>query len=125
MCGIFGVIGDSKLSIKKSLDSIKHRGPDDSGYYSDSFIQLGFRRLSIIDLSPKGHQPMTNEDETIWVIFNGEIYNYQELRAELESRHSFRSQTDTETLLHGYEQWGIDGLVKRLNGMYGFCLYDK
>ncbi|QQG44079.1 MAG: asparagine synthase (glutamine-hydrolyzing) [Candidatus Roizmanbacteria bacterium] len=126
MCGIFGIIGNhSKINIKEALNAIKHRGPDDEGEYSDENVKLGFRRLSIIDLSPKGHQPMSNEDSTVWIVFNGEIYNYQEIKKELIGKHNFKSSTDTEVLIHGYEQWGIDGLLNRINGMFAFCLYDK
>ena len=127
MCGIFGVIGENRNSdeFKKCLDSIAHRGPDDEGVFSDENISLGFRRLSIIDLSPRGHQPMANENQTVWIVFNGEIYNYRELKKELEGRHTFSSETDTETLIHGYEEWGMDGLLDRLNGMYAFLLYDQ
>ena len=127
MCGIFGAIGKNQDSdeFKRCLDSIAHRGPDDEGVFFDGEVSLGFRRLSIIDLSPKGHQPMANEDKTIWIIFNGEIYNFQEIKNELKKKHIFSSETDTETLIHGYEEWGIDGLLKRINGMYAFCLYDQ
>lgn len=126
MCGIFGLIGNhQEESIDKSLIAIQHRGPDDSGAYTDDWIKLGFRRLSIIDLSTFGHQPMTNEDKSIWVIFNGEIYNYLDIKKELIHKHKFVSQSDTEILIHGYEQWGIDKLLKKINGMFAFCLYDK
>jgi len=126
MCGIFGLVGKNlSINIDDCLDSIKHRGPDDSGQYRDKNIILGFRRLSIIDLSPHGHQPMTNEDKSVWIIFNGEIYNYQELKKDLVEEHRFVSDSDTEVLIHGYEQWGIDGLLKKINGMFAFCLYDK
>lgn len=128
MCGIYGVCGVDSLTtsqIKKGLHTISHRGPDDEGIYQNSHIHLGFRRLSIIDLSPKGHQPMHNEDSTVWIIFNGEIYNYQELRNKLKKNHTFHSETDTEVLIHGYEEWGMRGLLKRINGMFGFAIYDR
>lgn len=127
MCGIFGSVGKNKNieEFKRALNSISHRGPDDEGLFSDENITLGFRRLSIIDLSPKGHQPMANENGAIQIIFNGEIYNFQELKKELETKHTFFSGTDTEVLIHGYEEWGIEGLLKKINGMYAFCLYDK
>lgn len=125
MCGIFGMIGKKEFNINNAIRSIQHRGPDDRGEYHDKNITLGFRRLSIIDLSPCGHQPMTNEDSMVWIIFNGEIYNYLELKKELISKHRFHSNTDTETLIHGYEQWGIEKLLKKINGMFAFCLYDK
>ena len=105
------------------LDSIIHRGPDDEGVYTDSRVALGFRRLAIIDLV-SGNQPLANEDETIWTIFNGEIYNFEELRAQLESYgHVFRSKSDTEVIVHGYEQWGY-AVVDHLSGMFGFAVWD-
>jgi asparagine synthase (glutamine-hydrolysing) len=132
MCGIAGVfrrggaVGPEDVAAVERATSVQsHRGPDDSGIYRDSRAVLGHRRLSIIDLSPSGHQPMSNEDGTVWVTYNGEIYNYRELRPELSSRgHSFRSNSDTEILIHGYEEWGIEGLLQRLRGMYAFGLYD-
>lgn len=128
MCGIFGIIGKinkENVNVEKSLSAINHRGPDDCGIYQDEKLALGFKRLSIIDLSLQGHQPMTNENSTVWIILNGEIYNYQELRKELSFKHKFISKTDTEVLIHGYEEWGIDKLLKKINGMFAFCLYDK
>lgn len=102
---------------------ITHRGPDDTGVYADERIRMGFRRLSIIDLG-SGHQPIFNEDRTKVLTFNGEIYNYQDLRAELvDAGHEFSTQTDSEVLLHGYEQWGPD-LLDRLRGMWCFAIYD-
>ncbi len=103
-----------------------HRGPDDGGVFitPDKMFGLGNRRLSIIDLSPQGHMPMSNENSTIWLTYNGEIYNFPELRSELEGfGHEFRSHTDSEVLIHGYEQWGIE-LLKRLNGMFAFGVLD-
>ena len=108
-------------------DSIAHRGPDDEGFYvsSDEKLGFGFRRLSIIDLSPTGHQPMTNEDKTVWAMFNGEIYNFQELRQELIKKgHVFESQSDTETIIHGYEEEDL-AIVERLNGMFAIALWDE
>ncbi len=103
--------------------SITHRGPDDEGYYLDGPLGFGFRRLSIIDLSG-GHQPMSDREGTIWVIFNGEIYNFRELRQELESfGHVFRTNSDTEVIIHGYKQWG-DEVLNRLNGMFGLAIWD-
>ncbi len=126
MCGIVGILGGTKSSsINTMLAQIPHRGPDDSGTFIDSHVQLGFRRLSIIDLSPLGHQPMSNQTKTVWIVFNGEIYNYQELRDRLKDKYRFKSKSDTEVLIHGYEEWGIDGLLERVNGMFGLCLYDK
>jgi asparagine synthase (glutamine-hydrolysing) len=103
----------------------QHRGPDGEGLHAAGPVVLGHRRLAIIDLSDGGRQPMTNETGTIWVTFNGEIYNYRELRAALVADgHTFRGCSDTEVLLHGYEQWGIESLLKRLRGMFAFALYD-
>ena len=104
-----------------------HRGPDDRGVYlsGDNRLGLGFRRLSIVDLSAAGHQPMANEDESVWVVANGEIYNHIDLRKELEAAgHRFRSRTDVESLVHGYEEWG-EGLVNRLHGMFAFAVWDE
>jgi asparagine synthase (glutamine-hydrolysing) len=105
--------------------SIAHRGPDDDGFWSDEDVALGFRRLAILDLIT-GAQPIGNEDETVWVVYNGEIYNHRELRRELEScGHHFRTDhCDTEVLVHGWEQWG-EGLPERLNGMFAFALWDQ
>ena len=104
-------------------DSIVHRGPDDEGYFFSGPLGLGFRRLSIIDLSG-GHQPMSDADETVWVVFNGEIYNFKELRADLERRgHQFRTSSDTEVIVHGYKQWGT-AVLERLNGMFGLAIWD-
>lgn len=129
MCGIVGILhrkrlGDAPARVKRMADSIAHRGPDDEGFWSDENAALGFRRLSIVDLT-SGHQPMANEDGSIRVIFNGEIYNHVALRRELESLgHVFASHhSDTEVLVHGYEQWG-EGLLPRLNGMFAFALWD-
>ncbi|MDD1696859.1 MAG: asparagine synthase (glutamine-hydrolyzing) [Methanoregula sp.] len=103
----------------------KHRGPDDEGEYDDKNVSLGHTRLSIIDLSPKGHQPMCNEDETIWLTFNGEIYNFSEIREDLKKAgHVFKSHTDSEVIIHAYEQYGMTCL-NRFNGMWAFCIYDK
>ena len=103
--------------------SIVHRGPDDEGFLFDADLGLGFRRLSIIDLSG-GHQPMSDAAESVWVVFNGEIYNYLELRAELEQcGHQFRTRSDTEVIIHGYREWGTD-VLKRFNGMFGLAIWD-
>lgn len=127
MCGIFGVIGKrySPEEFNASLDLLSHRGPDSEGVFTDGKVSLGFKRLSIIDLSSKGNQPMANEKKDIWLVFNGEIYNFKDLRKLLSKNHLFRSQTDGEVLIHGYEEWGMDGLLERINGMYAFCLYDQ
>ena len=100
-----------------------HRGPDDEGYYIAGPLGLGFRRLSIIDLAG-GHQPMSDEQQSVWVVFNGEIYNFLELRRELEGYgHVFRTNSDTEVIIHGYKQWG-DDVLNRLNGMFGLAIWD-
>ena len=129
MCGICGQFNfrDRKpveaADVQAMARAIAHRGPDDEGYYVSGPVGLGFRRLSIIDLAG-GHQPMADQDETVWVIFNGEIYNFQELRAELEALgHVFRTRSDTEVIVHGYKQWG-SGVLNRLNGMFGLAIWD-
>ncbi len=161
MCGIFGVWNINHQPIEldflvRSLNSIRHRGPDDEGYLlinsqnqeiasclgpeSAAHVRLpriedvfdpqfdfafGFRRLSILDLSPAGHQPMSNVDGSLWIVFNGEIYNYIELRNELKSLgYSFYTQTDTEVILNAYDAWGVDCL-RHFNGMWGFAIFDK
>lgn len=130
MCGICGKLNfDSAKSVSGSLlksmaDAIQHRGPDDEGYYRSGPVGFGFRRLSIIDLNT-GHQPIANEDETIWIVFNGEIYNYQELRKDLQGRgHVFKSHTDTEVIVHLYEEFGV-GCIERLRGMFAFAIWDE
>jgi len=133
MCGIAGFVtrhDDSadtqaqSLIVQKMCDVIRHRGPDDEGFFVGDGAALGMRRLSIIDLSG-GHQPIRNEDASVWVVFNGEIYNYLELRAELISRgHVFYTETDTETIVHAYEEWGEEGF-SRLRGMFGIALWDR
>lgn len=126
MCGITGIAGfEDKELIKRMTDIVSHRGPDDSGYFSDKDVCLGQRRLSIIDLSKKGHQPMCNENNDIWITYNGEIYNFKELREELEKKgHKFSSNTDTEVIIHAYEQWG-ENCLNRFNGMFAFAIYDS
>jgi len=125
MCGITGYLGQgNKEILKKMTDSLKHRGPDDKGFYFNENIGLGHRRLSIIDLET-GHQPIANEDKTIWLIFNGEIYNYKELRERLINQgHKFSTQTDTEVMVHLYEEKGED-FLKELNGMFALALWDE
>jgi asparagine synthase (glutamine-hydrolysing) len=130
MCAIVGKLRKNR-PIERSLleamrDTMTHRGPDDAGLWfnAEGTVGLGQRRLSIIDLSSAGHQPMTNEDESIWLVFNGEIYNFQVLRQELlQAGHVFRSNTDTEVIIHAYEEWGVDS-IKRLRGMFAYALWD-
>jgi asparagine synthase (glutamine-hydrolysing) len=127
MCGIAGFllrdgIADAR-AVKAMCDTIRHRGPDDEGIHTDGGCGIGMRRLSIIDLST-GHQPLSNEDGSVWVVFNGEIYNFQELRGRLMGQgHRFRTNSDTETLVHLYEQEGAEGLT-RLRGMFAFAIWD-
>ena len=127
MCGIAGYISEKKPTkkiIKAMTDRIAHRGPDGEGFYLDDNIALGHRRLAILDLET-GDQPIYNEDKDIVVILNGEIYNYQELREELKKKkHKFVTKTDTEVLVHGYEEWGHN-LTKKLRGMYAFAIWNK
>ncbi len=128
MCGFTGFIGktDNREEVLiNMMDTIVHRGPDSSGMFIDEEAALGFRRLSIIDISESGDQPLYNEDKSKVLTFNGEIYNYQELRNELiAAGHKFTTNTDSETLLHGYEEWGEE-LVYRLRGMFGFVIWDR
>lgn len=127
MCGIAGYISDRGVErevLKAMTDRIAHRGPDGEGAYLDEICALGHRRLAIIDLHT-GDQPIYNEDKSVVVVFNGEIYNFKELRAELEAEgHRFSTNTDTEVLVHGYEAWGT-ALTDKLRGMYGFAIWDK
>ena len=130
MCGICGKFNFdpahpvSSGLIKRMADTLHHRGPDDEGFHVSGQVGLGFRRLSIIDLS-MGHQPLSNEDGTVWIVFNGEIYNYQELRQDLLSRgHIFRTRTDTEVIVHLYEEFG-PACVEQLRGMFGFAIWDE
>ena len=127
MCGIAGFVGQGDEQIlKKMTDVIYHRGPDDEGFFishtklrndtKDTNVGLGFRRLSIIDLST-GHQPIFNEDKTVAIVFNGEIYNYLELKKDIESRHKFYTATDTEVIVHLYEELG-EKVFEKLNGMF-------
>src|SRR6266404_6299791 len=129
MCGICGQLNFARTepveseSIRRMTDAIAHRGPDDEGYFLSGPIGLGFRRLSIIDLN-KGQQPMFDAGHTVCVVFNGEIYNYKELRAQLRNRgHQFQTNCDTEVLVHGYKEWGT-GVFKQLNGMFGVAIWD-
>lgn len=125
MCGICGYVGleDEHLLLKMS-DKLYHRGRDDGGYYVGPEVGLGHRRLSVIDLAG-GRQPISNEDGTLWITYNGEIYNFANLRTDLIARgHRFKTQTDTEVVLHAYEEYGLDCL-QRFNGMWAFALWDE
>jgi len=105
--------------------TLRHRGPDDGGHHVEPGVALGHRRLSIIDLTTAGHQPMTSEDGTLWLTYNGEIYNHADVRRELIAKgHRYHSETDSETILHAYEEWG-DRAVERFRGMFAFGLWDR
>src|SRR4026207_2543172 len=133
MCGIAGFVDLLPVEAPCAADyervramcaPIRHRGPDDEGTYVDTGVGLGMRRLSIIDLAT-GHQPIHNEDRTVWVVFNGEIYNYAAPRRELESRGPrFHTSSDTETIVHAYEEWG-EGAFVRLRGMFAIAVWDS
>jgi asparagine synthase (glutamine-hydrolysing) len=129
MCGICGQFNFAQKepvepeTIRRMTQTMVHRGPDDDGYLISGPLGLGFRRLSIIDLAG-GHQPMSDAQETVWVVLNGEIYNFKELRVELEQRgHSFRTRSDTEVIIHGYKEWGTE-VLNHLNGMFGVAIWD-
>src|ERR1700693_897884 len=130
MCGIAGVVSATRESnitealVHHMCEQIVHRGPDDEGVHVADGAGLGMRRLSIIDLSG-GHQPVFNEDRSSWIVYNGEIYNFLDLRPELEGRgHRFRTHCDTEVIIHLYEEMGAD-CVKKLRGMFALALYDE
>jgi asparagine synthase (glutamine-hydrolysing) len=129
MCGIAGIVGtdrlhaDDRAHLPRMRDVITHRGPDEAGTFCDGRAGLVHRRLSIVDLK-SGQQPLANEDETVWVVFNGEIYNHAEIRPVLEAAgHQYRTRCDTETIVHAYEQWG-DACVERFRGMFAFAIWD-
>src|SRR5215813_3608888 len=129
MCGIAGILANSGISelekarLKQMADVLAHRGPDGEGFYFDRSVGLAHRRLSIIDLEG-GRQPLSNEDGTIWIAFNGEIYNFEELnRRYLSSGHSFKTRSDTETIVHLYEELG-EGCFAELRGMFALALWD-
>src|SRR6516162_8375593 len=138
MCGIVGqlrfgsagadAIDRDRALVLKMRDRIAHRGPDDAGLWQseDGRVIFGHRRLSIVDLSPAGHQPMSNEDGSVWITFNGEIYNHAELRERLrlDDRHEFRSRSDTEVIVHLYEE-RQRGVVEEIDGMFAFGLWDE
>src|SRR3954468_4301735 len=129
MCGITGIVAreglgpDDRDRVLRMRDIISHRGPDDAGEFVDAHAALGHRRLSIVDLAA-GHQPLANEDATISIVFNGEIYNHADVRPTLEAAgHRYRTRSDTETIVHAYEQWG-DACVEHLRGMFAFAIWD-
>src|SRR5437868_6781863 len=130
MCGIAGIVScvqlgpDAEQRAVAMRDVLAHRGPDEAGLHVETQAVLAHRRLSIVDLST-GQQPMANEDGTVWVVFNGEIYNHADSRRELQSHgHQYRTKSDTETIIHAYEQWG-DDCVRRFRGMFAFALWDR
>lgn len=128
MCGLFGIF--SRNSIRKelaieSLNTLSHRGPDNEGYYSKENIFIGHRRLSILDLSVNGSQPMYDKEKNIIISVNGEIYNYKELKSALITKYDFKSNSDSEVILYGYKEWGIDLLLSKIDGMFAFSIYDK
>src|SRR5712692_369967 len=130
MCGIAGIVKLNPLErvnearLKRMRDALRHRGPDGAGLWIDGPVGLGHRRLAIVDVAG-GHQPMANEDQTVWIVFNGEIYNHAALRPELEARgHRYRTRSDTETILHLYEEEG-ERCAERLQGMFAFAIWDR
>ena len=130
MCGIAGIVSSERLNpddrerVVRMRDVIAHRGPDDAGLFVDEQAALGHRRLSIVDLAA-GHQPISNESDTTWIVFNGEIYNHASVRERLESAgHRYKTRSDTETIVHAYEQWG-DEAVDHLRGMFAFAIWDS
>ncbi len=127
ICGTFNYTGSepvAETSIRRMMDTIVHRGPDDAGLHLDGTLGLGFRRLAILDLSPAGHQPMSDPTGRVWVAFNGEIYNFRALRAELEGKgYRFRSHCDTEVIVQGFVEWG-DAVLNRLEGMFGLAVWE-
>ena len=127
MCGISGIVGagGNKSKITSMVETLHHRGPDDRGYFinKDKTVYLGHNRLSIIDLSNHGHQPMSNSDNSCWISFNGEIYNYLELKKQL-TNYKFKSKTDTEVILAAYERWG-EKCVNYFNGMFNIRCRDN
>src|SRR5215510_9937022 len=130
MCGICGVVSPKRNNqpvdpdrLLRMTDSLTHRGPDDAGIYAAGNVGLGHRRLSIVDIAG-GHQPMANEDQSIWIVFNGEIYNHAEIRRRLEARgHKYRTSSDTETIVRLYEEAG-ENVTEALRGMFAFAIYD-
>lgn len=131
MCGIAGIVGgrdkdDSIKNTKSMLEALKHRGPNDEGLHAWGSAAFGHRRLSIFDLSSAGHQPMLSDDGEVGVVLNGAIYNFRPLRRELEATgYSFKSETDTEVLIHGYKEWGIDALCEKIDGMFAIGIWDE
>ncbi len=125
MCGIVGFNWEDKDLVRKMAAMLQHRGPDQNGFYTDENTSLGHQRLSILDLSEKGRQPMSNKEGTIWITYNGEVYNFQEIREKLKQKgYKFNSGTDTEVLIYAYQEYG-EKCTQMFNGMIAFCIYDK
>jgi asparagine synthase (glutamine-hydrolysing) len=129
MCGIIGTIGDfsedAHLRLQMARDQMEHRGPDDAGLNRIGPALFGFRRLAILDLTPAGHQPMLSADEQVALVFNGEIYNFQEIKRDLQQSHHFRSNSDTEVILNAYLEWGWEIMLRRIDGMFGIAIWDN
>lgn len=128
MCGIFGITHLSESNLEKareSLHTLAHRGPDQWNEYYDEYVYLGHRRLSIMDLSEQGMQPMVSKDKSVLITVNGEVYNFMELKKQLKDKYEFASTSDSEVILYGYQEWGIDLLLEKMDGMYAFSIYDK
>ena len=130
MCGILGILNlsdkkISKINFMNMLDTLEHRGPDDTGYFDNDYISFGHKRLSIIDLSKKARQPMKSENGRYALIYNGEIYNYKKLRKILKNiGYKFKSESDTEVVLHAWQEWKED-IVEKLNGMFALAIWDN
>jgi asparagine synthase (glutamine-hydrolysing) len=129
MCGIIGTIGDfsedASVRLQMARDQMEHRGPDDAGMNRIGAALLGFRRLAILDLTPAGHQPMLSGDEQVVLVFNGEIYNFQDIKRDLQPRHHFRSNSDTEVILNAYLEWGWEVMLRRIDGMFAIAIWDN
>ena len=125
MCGITGFNWNNKELITKITNSLAHRGPEYQGSYTDKNLSLGHRRLSILDLSDAGKQPMSNSDKSLQIVFNGEIFNYKEIKKDLLKKgYSFKSNSDTEVLINGYQEYGKK-ILNKINGQFSFAIYDK
>ncbi len=129
MCGIIGTIGDfsddAPVRLQIARDQMEHRGPDDAGMNRIGAALLGFRRLAILDLTPAGHQPMLSADEQVALVFNGEIYNFQDIKRDLQPRYHFRSNSDTEVILNAYLEWGWEVMLRRIDGMFAIAIWDN
>jgi asparagine synthase (glutamine-hydrolysing) len=124
MCGIIGISEHNEKVIKDSCLCFQYRGPDATSFFSDSHVTLGHHRLAILDLDPRSTQPMSDEDKKIWIVFNGEIYNFKELKEQLVSKYHFRTTSDTEVLIYAYKEWGME-MTKYIQGMFALAIYDS